>query len=245
VIDGKMVPITAQEVSLPERPVVILSCRIFEHWLENLLPEKWRANITFYDYGLHATPKKLRQTIQEAITSVEQPSLIMLGYGLCGNGLDKIEAGKHFLLIPRTDDCIAVMLGSYQAYRREMEKESGTYYLSKGWLEAGTNPLSESIKLEEKYGAEQAAWLMDTQYHNYRRLMLVARDTPELETYRPQAQEVAAYCARWGMRYEEILGADDYLEQLVAFAISREQVGEEFIIVPPGGTLKQGQFIRT
>ena len=169
----------------------------------------------------------------------------MLGYGLCGNGLDKIQAGKHFLLIPRTDDCIAILLGSYQAYRREMNRESGTYYLSKGWLEAGTNPLQEYNKYEGKYGPEQAAWLMDTQYHNYRRLMLVARDTPELETYRPQAQEVAEYCARWGMRYEETIGSDDYLEQLVAFAIRREQAGEEFLLIPPGGILKQDQFIRS
>jgi len=48
--------------------------------------------------------------------------------------LDKINAGKHFLLIPRTDDCIAILLGSYQAYRREMDREPGTYYLSNGQL---------------------------------------------------------------------------------------------------------------
>ena len=72
----------------------------------------------------------------------------MLGYSLCGNGLERINAGQHFLLIPRTDDCIAILLGFYQAYRPEMDKESGTYYLSKGWLEAGTNPLAENRAYE-------------------------------------------------------------------------------------------------
>jgi hypothetical protein len=89
--------------------------------------------------------------------------------------MDNINTGKHFLLIPRTDDCIAILLGSYQPYLREMKKEPGTYDLSKGWLEAGTNPLAESRKYEEKYGAETAAVQMDSHYHHYPRLMIVAR----------------------------------------------------------------------
>jgi hypothetical protein len=226
------------------RPIVVLSCQVFQHWLENLLPDGLSSSITFFDYGLHAVPKKLRQTIQDAIDSLEQPSLVVLGYGLCGNGLDNINAGKHYLLIPRTDDCIAILLGSYQAYQREMKKEPGTYYLSKGWLEAGTNPLEESRALEKKYGAETTAWLMDTQYHNYRRLMMVARNEAELETYRAKALEVAEFCSRWGMRYEEMLGSDRYLEQLVEIAVTLEQAGDEFLVIPPGEVLQQALFLR-
>lgn len=227
-----------------DRPIVILACRVFQHWLEELLPEHWNAQVSFFDYGLHAVPKNLRQTLQQAIDFVEQPSLIVLGYGLCGKGLDQLEAGKHFLLIPRTDDCIAILLGSYQAYRREMEREPGTYYLSKGWLEAGTNPLAESQKYEKKYGAETAAYLMDTQYRHYRRLALVARDEQELATYRPQAQAVADYCTRWGMRYEELPGSDSYLRRLLEIATILESVGDDFLLVPPGGKLTQSQFMR-
>lgn len=227
-----------------DRPIVILACRVFQHWLEELLPEHWDSQITFFDYGLHAVPKNLRQTLQQAIAAIEQPSLIVLAYGLCGNGLDQLNAGKHFLLIPRTDDCIAILLGSYRAYRREMEREPGTYYLSKGWLEAGTNPLAESQKYEKKYGSETTAYLMDTQYGNYRRLALVARDEQELATYRPQAQAVAEYCSRWGMRYEELPGSEDYLRRLLENAATLEPVGEDFLLIPPGGKLTQAQFIR-
>jgi len=222
----------------------VLSCQVFQNWLEHLLPAQANKNITFFDYGLHKVPKNLRQTIQSAIDSIEQPSLVLLGYGLCGNGLDKINAGRHYLLIPRTDDCIAILLGSYPAYLREMQKQPGTYYLSKGWLESGSNPLQESQELEIKYGSEKAAWLMDYQYHNYKRLMLVARDQPEVEHYHPRAMEVADYCARWGMKYEEMLGSDEYLQQFAAFAAQIEQVNEEFLLIPPGGVLTQSQFMR-
>lgn len=228
------------------KPVVIFACRVFQNWLEHLLPEGLTNEVTFFDYALHATPKKLLQTLQSAIDSNERPSLILLGYGLCGNGLDGIEARQHTLLIPRTDDCIAIILGSYHTYRREFEREHATYYLSKGWLDGGSTPLEEYEKYTAKYGAEKAAWLMDYQYHNYRRLALIVRNEEELQTYRPRAQEVARYCERWGMRYDEIVGTDDMLLRLIKIGVDLYAANgdDEFIIVPPGGVLKQCQFIR-
>lgn len=225
-------------------PVVVFSCRVFQNWLEHLLPDELTENITFFDYALHRVPKKLRSTIQDAIDSIEQPSLVVLGYGLCGNGLHQIRSGRHTLLIPRTDDCLAIILGSYRSYRREFDKEPATYYLSKGWLEGGSHPLQEHKQLVEKYGGEKAGWLMDYQYHNYKRLALIVQNAQDLEAYRPAAQEVARYCERWGVRYEEIVGSESMLRRLVEIAAGLDQADEDFLIVPPGGTLTQDQFFR-
>jgi hypothetical protein len=46
------------------------------------------------------------------------------------------------------------------------------------------------------------------------------------------------------MRYEELLGTDDYLQRLVEIAIGLEQTGDEFLLIPPGDTLTQAHFIR-
>ena len=234
------------ELTPASRPLVVLACQVFQNWLENFLVSMpgWNNNVTFFDYGLHKVPKNLRQTIQNAIDSIDQPSMILLGYGLCGNGLNNINAGKHYLLIPRTDDCIAMLLGSYQAYKREMAKEPGTYYLSKGWLESGSNPLQEYLDLKIKYGEDKATWLMEYQYHNYKRLMLVARSNEELGNYRPKALEVAEYCSRFGMKYEEIIGTDDYFNNLKDIALDLEGPTDEYLLIPPGGKLTQAQFFR-
>jgi hypothetical protein len=225
-------------------PVVILACRVFQNILEHLLPAGINANITFFDFALHSVPKNLRQTIQDAIDGIKQPSLIVLGYGLCGNGLHEVLAGKHTLLIPRTDDCIAIILGSYQSYRREFDREPATYYLSKGWLEGGSTPLNEYYEYVEKYGHKKADRLMDYQYHNYKRLALIVQNAQELETYRPAAQEVARYCERWGMRYEELVGTDTMIRRLFEIAASLDQADGEFLVIPPGGMLTQNQFFR-
>jgi hypothetical protein len=196
------------------------------------------------DYGLHRVPNKLAQALQETIDHILQPSLVVLGYGLCGNGLNGIKAGKHILLVPRADDCIAILLGSYQAYRREFDSSPGTYYLSKGWLESGSNPLSEYREYEKRLGPEKAIWVMDQQYRNYKRLALVAHSKEDLEKYRPQAKEVAGFCQRWGMHYEEILGSDLFVRQLVAAATALDKANEDFVVIPPWGELKQTDFIR-
>jgi len=225
-------------------PVVFLACQVFQHLLESNLPRNLNGSITFLDYGLHSVPRNLKTRLQELIDEVKEPSLVVLGYGLCGNGLDGIRSGRHVLLIPRADDCIAILLGSYKAYRKEFDSSPGTYYLSKGWLESGSNPLSEYESYLERYGQEQAEWIMDVQYKNYKRLAFVAHNQTDLEKYRPQAEEVARYCQRWGMSYEEILGSEAYIKQLVEVAAALEKAGNDFIVVPPGQELTQSQFIR-
>jgi hypothetical protein len=200
--------------------------------------------VTFMDYGLHRIPQRMTLTLQEAIDDIAEPSLILLGYGLCGNGLRGLRAGQHTLLVPRVDDCIALLLGSYQAYMREFQATPGTYYLSKGWLESGSHPLKEYQEYLPKYGEKEATWIMDQQYQHYERLVLVAHSQDDLERYRPQALEVARFCQRWGMRYEEILGSDAYVRHFVRLAVAPEQVDGDFLMIPPGGEIRQEQFMR-
>ena len=225
-------------------PVVLVACAVFRNLLENLLPDDLVAEVTFLDYGLHAVPKNLRIAVQEALDVLEKPSLVVLGYGLCGNGLDGIQAGKHTLLIPRTDDCIAIFLGSYAAYRREFDENPGTYYLTKGWLESGSDPLREYEQMKENYGKETADWLMDTQYQNYHRLLFVSHTQEDLDAYSPRARLVGDYMSRWGVRYEEVSGSDNYLRQLAAIVSDLETADSDFLVIHPGGELQQRKFVR-
>jgi len=225
-----------------QQPVVIIACKVLQSALEEMLSERLRKRAQFMDYGLHRVPARLNQTLQSAIDAIEIPGRIVLGYGLCGNGLDGITAGRHTLIIPKVDDCIALLLGSRHSYLREMEKAPGTYYLTKGWLESGSDPLKEYREYTEQYGAEEAAWIMDQQYRNYERLVFIAHSQTDLDTYRPQALEVARYCRQWGMRYEEVLGSDRYIRRLAAISERPENADDEFIVIPPGSTNHQELF---
>jgi hypothetical protein len=225
--------------------LVVIACKVFEHLLTSRLQSNSDAKqVKFLDYGLHQVPGNLKRTLQSVIDEIQEPSLILLGYGLCGNGLDGIRAGIHTLLVPRADDCIALLLGSYQSYQREFWSNPATYYLTKGWLESGSNPLDEYLAYVERYGAETAQWLMDQQYARYNRLALVTHNQQDMENYRPRALEIAQFCQQWGMEYEEIVGSEDYIERLINLSNQLEIVDEDFIIIPPGGELQQRHFLR-
>jgi hypothetical protein len=230
----------------PEKklPIVVIACQVLQDMFEALVPEDLDVKIQFMDYGLHQVPKKMTHVLQAELNQIKEPSLVVFGYGLCGNGLDGIEAGPHTLLIPRTDDCIALLLGSYEAYRREFQSVPGTYYLSKGWIECGSHPLKEHERLVDEYGEKEAEWLMDVQYKNYERLCLVAHNDADLKTYRPQAQEVARFCERWNFRYEEISGSDAYIRQLLSVTTDLSKADGNFVVVRPGETVLQRLFIR-
>ncbi len=235
---------------------VVFACNVFEDMLRELFPEGLASRMEFFDLALHVTPGKMQQALQDAIDGVEEPSLIVLAYGLCGNGLNGIKAGKHVLLIPRVDDCIAIMLGSRQAYLEQFRKEPGTYYLGRGWLEAdvsnltrtgttdarhGADPLTTYEAYTAQYGLETAQWLMDQMYQHYNRLAFVAHTQAEMDKYRPRAQEIACFCERWGMRYEEMLGSNRYVRRLIEVAAALDRADGEFLVIPPGGELRQEQ----
>ena len=240
-------------------PIVIVACKVLAAALERVLPnaaahspaQEFAQESKLLEYGLHRVPVKLNVAVQEALDEIAEPSLVVLGYGLCGNGLRDIRAGRHTLLIPRADDCIAVLLGSYKAYMREFRTSPGTYYLTKGWLESGSHPLKEYGEYTAKYGAETAMWLLDQQYQHYKRIALVASTPEEMAAYREQAQEVARFCERWSMRYEEIIGSDRYVQRLLELAaalrdgaLRHTEVDSDFLLIPPGGEIKQEMFMR-
>jgi hypothetical protein len=225
-------------------PVILIACKVFESMVDMLSPDGLFDQISFLEYGLHRIPNKLTTAVQEAIDAVHEPSLIVLAYGLCGNGLKGIQSRENTLLIPRTDDCIAILLGSHHSYMEQFKKEPGTYYLTKGWLEAGSDPLKEYQEVKEQYGQDDAQWIMDTQYQNYSRLVFIAHQESDLIEYRPKAKAVADYCQRWDMVYEEMIGSDQYFRRLLETAASPTQADQDFLIIPPGGEVQQELFYR-
>ena len=104
----------------------IIACATVIEEMFPLLPEGMTYEIL--DFGLHLTPEKLRDKLQEKIdTASVEADTIILGYGLCAMAVVGLKATKCTLVVPRVDDCIAIFLGSYAAYKYQASQEPGTY----------------------------------------------------------------------------------------------------------------------
>lgn len=60
-------------------------------------------NVKFLKQGLHNTPDLLRKELQQSIDEVDgQYPYILIGYGLCSNGIEGIRAQKYANIYERT-----------------------------------------------------------------------------------------------------------------------------------------------
>lgn len=225
------------------RPTVIIACRVMQEHLQQLLPEG--TAVTYLEITLHNTPKKLAAALQQEIDAIAQPSNVIIGYGLCGNGLLGVKSGPHTLIIPRTHDCVAIFLGSHQRYVQRFFANPNTYYLTRGWLDAKDEPLQDYLDYVRDYDEETADYLVEMKYRHYRKLCMVGYSQQELEECRPMAMRVAEFCAkRWNMEYEEVIGSTSLLEALIGMPARLDSENSEFVVLEPGRKIEVEMFLR-
>ena len=217
----------------PVSSTAVIACATVIEEMQAHLPPGVETHVL--DFGLHVHPRELKRVLQETVNRVGPGvDTILLGYGLCSMAVVGLQATDCTLVVPKVDDCIAIFLGSGVAYRQQARKEPGTYYLTKGWIEAGDSPFEEYDRLVEQYGEKKARWLMDQMLKNYTRLALINTGQYEVERYREYSRCTAA---RFGLRYEEIAGSDDLVKKLL-----HGPRDEEFIVAPPGHTITYLEF---
>jgi hypothetical protein len=211
---------------------VIACATVIEEMLPHLPPD---TDYCVLDFGLHINPETLRRVLQETVdASAASAETILLGYGLCSQAVVGLRANDCTLVIPKVDDCIAIFLGSEEAYKMQFRAEPGTYYLTKGWIEADDGPFAEYDGLVELYGEEKARRLMGQILKNYTRLALINTGQYELERYRDYSRRTAA---RFGLRYEEIPGSDALIKKML-----HGPWDGDFVVACPGERISYKDF---
>ncbi|MCX5812004.1 MAG: DUF1638 domain-containing protein [Proteobacteria bacterium] len=219
--------------SINKTQKLVIACATVIEEMLPLLPPDVKHRIL--DFGLHINPSKLRQALQDAIdASMGQFETIILGYGLCSQGVIGLHATGCTLVVPRVDDCIAIFLGSGSAYQQQSRFEPGTYYLTKGWIEVGDSPFSEYERMVASRGQKHADRIIRLMLNNYKRLALINTGQYALEHYRDYAQRTAQ---RFGLRYEEIEGSTTLVKKML-----NGPWDNEFIVVEPGHSIRFEDF---
>ena len=216
---------------------ILLACRIMEPEIEKLRPGPDDLEVHYIDQGLHRTPKRMLGIVQEKIDTVESgASKIVLGYGLCSRGISGLKCRSARLVIPRCHDCIALFLGSLETYRRRMETQPGTYYLTAGWIREKKDPLGI---VEEEYtpkmGRELAVWGMREELKNYSHIAYVETDAGEAGILRRRARENAIFFEKI---FEDIRGSLGFFERLV----NGPYLEPDFLVLAPGEGVRMEMF---
>ena len=223
----------------------IIACRVFTRELSFYAAQSpHTVDITWLPQGLHDTPDQLRKLLKTTLDDIyiqkenylikHLPDAIVLGYGLCSNGIVGLESREIPLIVPRTDDCIALFLGSQQRYLQVFEQHCGTYWLNNGWIETAFIPSKEMFEnrlqeYTELYGEDNAEYLLEQDklwVNNYRSCGYIHSPIYQNPRYALLAQEIARENG-WG--YHEQSG-DMRLLQMCTDGTWND---EEFCICPP------------
>ncbi len=217
------------------RTKVIACATVIEEMLP-LMPANFAYEVL--DFGLHLVPGNLKIRLQEAIDAAcGTYDTIILGYGLCSMAVVGLESRSCTMVIPRVDDCIACFLGSREAYTTEHQKEPGTYYLTKGWIEVSDTLLDEYQRAVEKYGQDRAERIMQVMLRNYKRLVYIDTGTENQAHYREYAQKVAE---KFNLRFEEVKGSNSLIYRTLYGPWD-----DDFVVVRPFHTVKYTDFKTT
>lgn len=167
------------------------------------------------ELALHNRKRNLQDGLVKAAREMgRHTDALVLGYGLCGNALEKphellADAGIP-IFIPMdqdhpVDDCVGLIIGGRECYYREQCQVAGTFFMIPGW----TRHWKELFKKE--YGEYDIEFIKRIfGMSNYERSLLIPNPALAVQKMRQNIQE---FNRIFGFRTDLLEGSLELLSQ--------------------------------
>ncbi len=228
--------------------LILIACEIFYREVSAVVARSVnRVDVRFLPKGLHDIgQEKMQRKLAEALDDIDetQYDAVLLGYGLCNNGLVGLSARTIPLVVPRAHDCMTLFLGGKERYLEYFHNNPGVYFKTTGWIERGDELqqfVDDSIQNEngigqsyeqfvEKYGEDNAKFLyeqLSDTTRNYRQITFIEMGLEPDKSFEQSARELAQ---QQGWAFEKIGGDMGLFRELV----DGPWEGDRFLVLRPG-----------
>lgn len=213
--------------------IKFIVCDVIYDELKSKIPKNW--NVVNFEKRFHEHSDVLKEKLQAEINKSQDCDIIVLGYGLCGNGTVGLVSPKVSLVIPKIDDCISLLLGSVEERKKQLKIEPGTYFLTRGYIgEAEDFIVSGFSEIKDKYDKKTWQRIIKEMLKNYRRVVFINTGNYNPSQWRKKAKREAA---KLGLRFEELNVPGKFLDKVL-----NENWDGQFIIVKPGSKITFDMF---
>jgi hypothetical protein len=204
------------------------------------------VDVEFLSKGLHDIGQAgMTGRLAEVLADVDTAryEAVLLGYGLCSNGLVGLMAPSIPLIVPRAHDCITLFLGSKERYLDYFQAHPGVYYKTSGWIERGVGlhqgdrePTQSQSALPQsyddlvaRYGEDNARFLFEElcNMRHYAGLTYIDMGIEPDDRFQRQSETEAA---ERGWQYERLCGDMRLLQGL----LDGPWDDDRYLTVPPG-----------
>ena len=226
----------------------LISCEVFYREFSTAVARSPHlVDAEFLPKGLHDIgTSEMRNRIQSAVDRVDDSAYdaILIGYGLCNNGIVGLTSRTTSLIIPRAHDCITLFLGSKERYLEYFQNNPGVYFQTTGWIERGEVrgelsqlAIGQKLKMKQsfedlvsRYGEENARYLWEqlgTLEKNYSKMTFIEMGIEPDDSFERLAAN-KAHARSWN--YEKVQGDMGMFYRMVNGVWN----DHEFLVVPPG-----------
>jgi hypothetical protein len=152
--------------------IKLITCQALAH-LIGPIPGSGMARVIL-PMSLHLSPPSLRKRLNEEIRKTEEPeTTILLGYGLCGRGLEGVQSKKSRLGLPKVDDCVGAVLGSRLRHKTLSNANPGCFFMEPSWIGTDIDIFTQIYKGLDRIPEENRDEIVRMAFKNYSRLALI------------------------------------------------------------------------
>lgn len=158
---------------------IILSCPTLK--LELLAALEQAHNNTpvyFMPKELHSDPNKLRSYIQDFIDRLHNVDRVVICASGCGGGTTGLVATTAELIIPKTRDCVDILLSDADAAKDNRKRK---VYMTKSWFDYHQESSLNLDKLIQTKGQEEAEKFIRTLYKGFEEFYIVDTGTYDIQ----------------------------------------------------------------
>lgn len=209
---------------------LICSCITLQKELEKTIAKiGFDGQVRYLDVALHSDPQKMHRTLQKIIDENVEAEEIIICVSGCGKATCDLQASTCNLALPRTMDCIDVLLtGS------GIKRPDGAIFITKSWMNFMKNSSIDYLRLVRERGQESAEEYLKKLYRGFTDFYIIDTGTYDL-------QEVEAYIMPLVKlldgKLTRLPGPYKVLEKLVS-----GNYNDSVIFIAKGGTLSIHEF---
>ena len=221
----------------------LIACKTLEKEISSIFDhEAVEIDLVLYvPSGLHNTTARLQEAVREQMHCLEGKGVerLLLCFGLCGNVVEGLVTGDYETVMPKTDDCITLLLGSTER-RKKLDETKRGYFLTEGWLQGEANLHREYKEAAEMYGQEMADEIYQEIFRGYQYLTLIDTGQPDYPMFVEKGKKIAE---DFGLEPLLIKGETGWLREYLLQDIDSLKRQDKVVIYPPHSKMSFKDFM--
>ena len=204
---------------------MMLACTALRREITAVMEEEDLHYPVFYlPDELHLKPEKLKAYLCDFIPRLVGVDYLLLPLGRCGNGTLGVPSGNTTIVLPKSEDCISLLLSTERL--SDVIRDKYSLFYTDSWLEYPSSITSDYSRMIEKRGKERAASLMKSLYKNYKQFAYLDTGHGDREA---GLEKMSALAEAAGVELSEARAPFGVLRKMLTLHFD-----DDFMLIPPG-----------